>query len=100
MRPTNSMKLLSKQLLIDFKNNRFDLGKIDKELRTLELCIIAVQQNGYELDYVPQNLRTRDCAQLQFNKMVMRYNMFLKNYEPGIVHNCNSTKWLCIATCL
>ena len=46
MRPTNSMKLLSKQLLIDFKNNRFDLGKIDKELRT------------------------GDCAQLQFNKMV------------------------------
>ena len=69
------MKLLSKQLLIDFKNNHFDLGKIDK------------------------NYEHWNCAQLRFNKMVMHCFMFLGITNIRIVHNCGSTKWLCIGIC-
>jgi hypothetical protein len=65
-------------------NDRFDLGFVPKELRTEEICKIAVIQNGSRLFYVPEKSQTEEICKFSVKKdgsSLVFVSDSLKTYE-------------------
>ena len=61
----NNEKDLTKNTLDVFKQKLMD---VPESLRTKEVCLAAVQRNGYELKYVPDELKTREICEAAVQK--------------------------------
>jgi hypothetical protein len=51
---------------VKFINDGNTLCHIPYELRTKELCELAIKQNGNALKFVPDNLRTKKLCETSF----------------------------------
>ena len=71
------------------ERNGFMLKYVPEELRTKELCEIAVAQEGYAIAFVPEELELKNYVMLQLKISHLLLGLFQRNLRQR-----NFVKWL------
>ena len=71
-------KLEYQKHLDGVKKHSWNLCWVPEELKTKELCVIAIEKDGNSLDFVPEELRTKEMCKTALDG-------FNKNFNEGLL---------------